>query len=81
MDNEQILTTLLANRYELYKAPIIRPAQFLEQYLPIFIQQLLRDFWSLDLAVCIAGSAASYAAGVVQYFQDIDIFLTSEVLR
>jgi hypothetical protein len=81
MDNAQILTTLLNDQYELYKGPVIPPALFLQQQLPTYLVQLLKHFWSLDLAICVAGSAASYAAGVTQHFQDIDIFLTPDVLR
>lgn len=81
MDNAQILTSLLADLYELYKGPVIPPALFLQQHLPTYIIQLLNHFWSLDLPICVAGSAASYAAGVTQQFQDIDIFLTTDVLR
>lgn len=81
MDNAQILSTLLADRYELYKGPVIPPMQFLQQHLPAYIVQLLQHFWSLNLPICVAGSAASYAAGVTQHFQDIDVFLTTDVLR
>ena len=81
MDNEQILSTLLGNRYELYKGPVIPPTLFLQQHLPAYIVQLLQHFWSLNLPICVAGSAASYAAGVTQHFQDIDVFLTTDVLR
>jgi len=81
MDNAQILTTLLDDQYELYKGPVIPPTLFLQQHLPAYIVQLLNHFWSLNLAICVAGSAASYAAGVTQHFQDIDVFLTPAVLR
>ena len=81
MDNAQILTTLLADQYELYKGPVIPPTLFLKQHLPAYIVQLLQHFWSLNLAICEAGSAASYATGVTQHFQDIDVFLTTDVLK
>ena len=79
--NEALLKELFQNRCTIFQGPVIDPDKFLKNILPSVIYELINQFWDLKLAVCIAGSSASYTLGIVKHFQDVVMFMTSDVLR
>jgi hypothetical protein len=79
--NAALLEEMFQNRCTIFQGEVIAPDKFLKNILPPLIYELINHFWDLKLAVCIAGSAASYTKGIVKHFQDVDMFMTSDVLR
>ena len=76
-----LLQILFQDQYTLLQGDLISPKVFQKQYLPSFIYEFLYYFWDLKLPICVPRSAASYTKGIVRHFQDLDVFMTSDVLR
>ena len=82
MNEEYLLRVILfGGSTSVYKGKPIPLKQFLNTYLPKPIQTFLQYAWSMDEAVCIAGSSPGFLLGQLKTFHDIDIFMTSVVLR
>lgn len=73
---DEILQTLVP-----YQGNVWDPEEFLTANIPKHLHQFLKYAWSLKLPIAIAGSSASFSIGLVKHFQDIDVFLTTDVLR
>ena len=82
MDDDYLSSVILfGHDSSVYKGIPIPVEHFLKTYLPKVIQEFLKYVWSMDECVCIAGSSPGFLIGKLKAFNDIDVFMTTSVLR